>query len=154
MNKAVDLGLLIIRLGIGGSVLVFRALGNLVGGSTVWAQNGAFIFETGINVSPELVGLTMAAIETIGALMVISGALFRTGTVLLILTIVPSLIYQMNSASSTVFSGLESSFVSVLLATVLLGLAVSGPGSIAMHPFRRSSDSKGDDPLPTFDNLS
>ena len=154
MNKAIDIGLLIIRVGIGGSLFAFRALGNLAGGSDLWAQNGAFIFETGLNLSPELVGLSFAVLECVGALMLITGALFRTGTVLLLVTVLPTLLYQVNSVSGTAYSGLESAFVSIVLVSVFVGLFVSGPGSIAMHPFRSTQKPDRDDSMATFESLS
>ncbi|NND71401.1 MAG: DoxX family protein [Rhodothermales bacterium] len=154
MNKAVDLGLLIIRLGTGGSILVFRAFSHLAGGSQVWAQNGSFIFETGLNVTPEVAGLTIAVVEVLAGLMIVTGALFRTGTILLIVAMLPSLLYQVSSTTGTAYVGLESAFVSILLITVLLGLAVSGPGIFAMHPFRRAHSSGSDEQLPTFENLT
>ena len=155
MNKAVDLGLLVIRLSVGGSILVFRGFANLAGGNQVWSQNGSFIFETGINLSPEMVGLILAVIECLGGLMLITGALFRTGGILLAITVLPSLLYQVSSSTSTSYIGLESSFVSVLLLGSLVGLIISGPGSIAMHPFRRTAgESSAQDPLPDFESLS
>jgi len=153
MSKATDLGLLIMRLGLGGALLAFKGLSNLAGGSDVWAQNGSFIFETGLNLSPELVGLTFAIIETLGAIMLITGALFRTGTVFLLVTIIPTLLYQVSSVNGSSYIGLETGFISVVLGSVLLGLLVSGPGSIAMHPFRRQSGSS-DDELASFESLS
>ncbi len=154
MNKSMDLGLLVIRLGVGGSVLAFRALGNLFGGPELWSHSGSFIFETSINISPEIVGATLAILECLGGLMLITGALFRTGAFLLILTAIPGLMYQLGTATGSAYAGLGSSFVSIVLLSVYLGLLISGPGAMAMRLFSRSSGGANEEPLPTFDSLS
>lgn len=153
MNKSIDLGLLVMRIGVGGSVLAFRALASLFGGPELWAMNGSFILDTSLQVSPEVVGGVLAGLECLGAFFLLTGAAFRVGTVMLILTTLPGIVHQVGSMTGSTYTGLGSSFVSLILLSVYIGLMITGPGSMAMRIFSGRSGKPADEPLPSFEDL-
>lgn len=153
MNKSIDLGLLVMRIGVGGSVLAFRALGSLFGGPELWAMNGSFILDTSLQVSPEIAGGVLAGLECLGAFLLLTGAAFRFGTAMLILTTLPGIVHQVGTISGASYTGLGSSFVSLILLSVYIGFLITGPGTMAMRLFSGSSGKSKEEPLPSFDDL-
>ena len=68
-----DLGLLLLRLAVGFSMLVFHGWGKLTGGPEAWARVGGSMGNLGIGLWPEAWGLAAALAESLGSLLLILG---------------------------------------------------------------------------------
>lgn len=80
-----DLGLLLLRVGVGG---LFMAHGwpKLAGGASTWAKVGQATKALGIDFAPTFFGFMAAATEFVGGLLVVVGLLFRPALALLLVT--------------------------------------------------------------------
>jgi putative oxidoreductase len=87
MSERRDLGLLILRVGIGG-MFVFHGLPKLLGGPARWSALGGAMKAFGIDFGATFWGLMAAIAETGGGLCLALGVAFRPALVLLTTTMV------------------------------------------------------------------
>jgi len=78
-----DVGLLILRLGIGIGFLWFHGWGKLMGGPERWAGLGGVMEFVGIGFGHTFFGFMAAFSETIGGLLIAAGLFFRPAAILL-----------------------------------------------------------------------
>lgn len=88
MNSTIfsDIGLLIIRAGVGFCFIFIHGLSKLTGGPERWAAIGSNMSNIGISFLPALWGFLAAFAETFGALFLILGLFYRTSSFLLAFT--------------------------------------------------------------------
>ena len=87
MDDKRDLGLLVLRAGLGG-MFVFHGLPKLIAGPERWESLGHATRAIGIDFAPTVFGLAAAVSETFGGLCVALGVLFRPSLALLFTTMV------------------------------------------------------------------
>ena len=80
-----DLGLLLLRVGIGG-MFVYHGFPKLIGGPAKWAQIGKAISHLGIDFAPTFFGLLAAVSEFGGGLLLAAGVAFRPACAMLLST--------------------------------------------------------------------
>jgi uncharacterized membrane protein YphA (DoxX/SURF4 family) len=118
-------GLLIIRLGLAASQLVF-ALPRLFQGRVAWAPVGKEIPFFSATFADVGVGLAVLAIEVLASAGLLTGYFFRLSTALLASVYALYFLNFMNSGYKTLplYAG--------ALACVCIGLLISGPGRFAV----------------------
>jgi putative oxidoreductase len=85
-GKYKDLGLLIIRIGLG-VLFIYHGFPKLFGGSPHWERLGAAAGSVGIHFFPMLWGLLSALSETAGGFLLIIGLAFRPVCLLLVINL-------------------------------------------------------------------
>ncbi len=127
LGKHRDLGLLILRLGLG-AIYIVHGLPKLVGGPKMWADLGHSMGHVGIHFWPAFWGFMAAVSEGIGGVLLILGAFYRPVCLLLAFT--------MTIATLTLASGKGAEFKSyshpLKMAFVFVGLACIGPGRFSI----------------------
>ena len=127
LGKYRDFGLLILRLGVGGTFIV-HGLPKLTGGPKTWAGLGKSMNHLGIDFFPEFWGFMAAVSEGIGGVLLILGAFDRPVCLLLMFTmIVATLTHAVPEKRE-----FKTYSNPLKLAFVFLGLATIGPGRFSV----------------------
>lgn len=122
------LGLLVIRLGLGGMFLFAFGLPKLMEGSGRWAGVGAGIRNVGINFGSDAFwGFLAAAAEVFGGLLIATGLLFRPACILLVWVMFVAALTVLNSPRG--FSGATHA---IDVGIVFFGLLIAGPGEVSL----------------------
>ncbi len=126
LDKHRDLGLLILRVGIG-LMFILHGYPKLFGGPDVWAKLGSVLSFAGINFAPGFFGFMAAFAEFGGGLLLILGLFTRPALILLFITmVVATLMHVTNGDSFMKYShALES-------AILFFSLIWIGPGKYAL----------------------
>ncbi|RAK70736.1 DoxX family protein [Hymenobacter edaphi] len=117
-----DLGLLVLRLGLG-VMMVVHGYPKLMGGPEKWAALGAEMRHLGISFAPAAWGLAAAVAETIGGQLLALGLLFRGACAGLLLTMLVAAVSHL-----AVGEGFGAYSHAVENGIVFLGLLLTGPG--------------------------
>lgn len=126
-----DLGLLIIRVGMGILFLIF-GYPKISGGPEMWKGIGASMANIHITFAPTFWGFMAALTEFGGAICLILGFLFRPALVLLIFTMGIAALFHYKNGDG--FAGYNHA---IECAIIFAGLFVSGPGKYALKITRR-----------------
>ncbi len=121
-DRAVDLGFLVIRIGLGG-MMMYYGLPKILGGPEMWAEVGAAMGNLGVTFAPKFWGLSAGLSETLGGLLVALGLFFRPATLIMIFTMFMAALTMFKSGQ-----GLFGASHAIDLGIVLLGLMIAGPG--------------------------
>ncbi|GGF25835.1 DoxX family protein [Hymenobacter cavernae] len=121
-----DLGLLILRVGIG-IMFTIHGYPKLIGGPEKWVEIGSVMKSFGISASPVMWGLLAAVSEAIGGQLLAFGLFFRVACLLLLGTmLVATAMHLMNGDDFNGYShALEAAFL-------FLGLLFAGPGKYSV----------------------
>lgn len=124
--KHSDLGLLILRIGIGISFM-FHGLPKLLAGPDMWEQLGGALGLIGINFAPTLMGLIAALSEFVGGFLLVIGLFTRTASFFMFNTLVVATIMhlKMGDPFNKYSHALE-------LAILFLSLIFIGAGKFAL----------------------
>jgi putative oxidoreductase len=121
-----DLGLLLLRLGIG-VMFMLHGYPKLLGGPAAWAGLGGVMGKVGVNFAPEVWGFLAALAEFGGGLLLALGLWFRLACLGLLVTMIMATVMHLTKGDG--FGGyahaLESAFV-------FLGLLFAGPGRYSL----------------------
>ena len=121
-----NLGLLILRLGVGVSFMLHGAP-KMFGGPATWEKLGGAMGALGISVAPTFWGFMAAFSEFAGGIFVILGFYFRPAVLLMTITMAVAL--NMHVAKGDPFTTYSHALE---LAVVFLGLAFVGPGKFSI----------------------
>jgi putative oxidoreductase len=126
MKANKDLGLLIIRVGIG---LMFMIHGypKLTGGSEMWTQIGSAMSNVGINFGHTVFGGLAAIAEFGGGLCILLGIFFRPALCMLVFTMIIAAAMHLSSGD-----GIMGASHAIESAIVFVGLYISGAGSYTL----------------------
>ena len=122
-----DFGLLIIRAGIGLSMLTLHGLPKITGGIDKWTAIGGSMKVIGINFLPVFWGFAAAATETFGAFLLILGLFHRPVSALLAFTMLIATLVHLNNGD-----GISVASHAMELGLVFFGLIFTGPGKYAV----------------------
>ncbi len=122
LDKYRDIGLLILRVGLGIS-LFFHGYPKLEGGPELWAKLGGALGALGINFAPTFMGFMAAIAETLGGILLAVGLFTRPALFFILNTMIVATVMHMTQGDSfKVYShALE-------LSIVFLSLIFIGPG--------------------------
>jgi putative oxidoreductase len=127
-ENAKNIGLLLIRLGIGASMLIFHGQAKLNGGPEVWTKIGVNMKIIGITFLPVFWGFMAAFAEVIGSLLIMTGIFFRQATALLAFTMVIAVLTHMNISSLVFNPDWKGASHAIELLIIYIGLFLIGPG--------------------------
>ena len=125
LDKYRDIGLLIVRLGIGLGFVYFHGWDKLSGGPERWAQVGGAMDTFGIGFGHTFFGFMAAFSESIGGLLIAAGLFFRPICVLLAFTMFIATMRHFISGQGNPGHAFKNLFV-------LSGLLLIGPGKYSL----------------------
>lgn len=125
-----DLGMLVIRLGMGLGFLYYHGWGKLMGGVERWTSLGESMQRFGLDFGAPLWGFMISFAESIGALLIAVG--FLTAPMSWILAVGMFVAWTGHIASGQGTPG--HSFKNMV---VLVGIALSGPGRYSIDAMLR-----------------
>ena len=126
LAKFADLGLLIVRLGVGGSFLMHGSP-KFFGGPERWAKIGGVMDLVGISFLPTFWGFMAAFAEFGGGILMILGFYFRPAMLLLTITMFMALRFHLSKGDP--YSDYSHAME---LAFVFLSLLFVGPGKYSI----------------------
>ena len=132
-----DLGLLILRIGIGGSVAWFHGWGK-ISSPAKWEQIGGAMSNLGIHFAPTVFGFLAAFSEFGAALMIAFGLYFRVATSLLGFTMFVAVLVHLNMEPGPM-AGWNGASHALELLIVCVALFLSGPGKYVLALKKGSS---------------
>lgn len=122
----VDVGLLILRIGIG-IVFIFHGLPKLLGGVETWIQIGSTMSLVGIKFAPSFWGFMAAATEVFGGVFIVIGFLHRPVALMLVFTMIIALLMHLSADDPF---AIYSNTLKALI--VFIALLVTGPGRYSL----------------------
>lgn len=125
----VDLGLLILRVGIGLTFCYVYGYPKLMGGTEKWAQLGGVMAKIGVPCIPAFWGFMAALSECLGGLLLILGLGTRIASGFLAFTMVMASVHHITSGDP-----LFKTAHSLEMAAVFLALICAGSGKYAIKP--------------------
>lgn len=129
----VDLGLLILRIGIG-IIFIFHGWPKLTGGVETWTQIGSTMSMLGITFAPAFWGFMAAFAEAVGGIFIIFGLLHRLVALMLIFTMIVAVLVHVTASDPF---GIYSNALKALV--VFVALFITGPGKYSFdHRYFRS----------------
>ena len=134
MDRNRDLGLLIVRLGIGLSLLVLHGWGKITGGADLWGKIGGSMGNLGIHFLPVFWGFMAALAESVGSALVILGLFFRPAAALLAFTMLVAAFHHLSLPAGAPGAGWNGASHALELLSVYLGLVLLGPGKYSVAP--------------------
>ncbi|HEX8504682.1 MAG TPA: DoxX family protein [Hymenobacter sp.] len=123
--RAHDLGLLVLRVGLGVMFMV-HGFPKLAGGPTAWAGVGGVMAQVGLGFAPAFWGFLAAVAEFGGGLLLAVGLWFRLACLGLLITMIMATVMHVSKGDG--FSGYSHALES---AFVFLGLLFAGPGRLS-----------------------
>jgi putative oxidoreductase len=129
LSRYGDLGLLVLRVGIG-VMLMAHGVPKMMGGVPVWKGLGQAMAVLGISFVPEFWGFMAAFAEVFGGLALITGIFFVPFAIMLTFEMVVAMFMHLNQGAdfATVSHPIE-------LAIVFLSLIFIGPGKYVLLRF-------------------
>lgn len=126
LNRYLDLGLLILRIGIG-SMFLYHGFPKLSGGPEKWEKVGSAIKYTGIEFAPVFWGFMAAISEFFGGICIILGLFFRPACILLTITMAVAATMHLGRGD-----GLQRASHAIESGILFLSLIVIGPGKYSI----------------------
>jgi putative oxidoreductase len=126
LNRYKNLGLLIIRIGLG-ILFIYHGLPKLLGGPENWEKLGTAAGAVGIHFLPVFWGFLCAVTETIGGILVVVGLAFRPVCLLMAVNLIvaAAFTYKLSGDFGDATHAIED-------AIVFAGLVFIGPGSYSV----------------------
>lgn len=127
LSKYREVGLLLIRVGLGLMFLLVHGGPKLMGGPGLWEKVGQATGNLGITFAPTAFGLAAGLAEAIGGLLLILGFFFRPACVLLVMVMIV--------AATSHFSrgqGWSGASHALEVGCAILGLLLVGPGKYSL----------------------
>lgn len=122
-NRRADLGLLLIRVGLG-AMFLFHGVPKILSGPEGWTRLGGAMTHLGVHQYPLLWGAAAALSEALGGLMLALGLLTRPFLFLMGCTMVVAATQHLATGD-----GLKTASHAVELGIVFFGLIFVGPGA-------------------------
>jgi putative oxidoreductase len=129
-----DLGLFVLRAGVGASVLIFHGYAKITSGPVLWTKLGASVGQFGIHFFPVFWGFMAAASESVGSALLILGLFFRPASALLACTMLVAASKHLGMAPGAPNAGWNGATHALELLAVYVGLFLTGPGRYSLAP--------------------
>lgn len=127
-----DLGLLVVRLGVGVSMLAFHGWGKITGGPELWERIGDAMGNLGIHFFPVVWGFLAAVAESGCSMLLILGVLTRPAAAMLAVTMLVAILRHLNLPAEEAASGWKGASHAIELFAVYVGLFLAGPGMFSL----------------------
>ena len=128
-----DIGLLIIRVGFGLSMMIFHGFGKLKGGPEIWEKVGSNMGNLGINFFPVFWGFMAAFSEFFASFFIIVGFFFKPATALLIITMIVATIMHLSLPEGADGAGWSGASHALEYLVVYVALFFTGPGKYKIY---------------------
>lgn len=128
MGNSKDIGLLIVRVGIGLSMMIFHGLGKIKGGPEAWEKIGGNMANLGIEFFPVFWGFMAAFSEFFASFFLIVGFFFKPATLLLAFTMFVAMIVHLSMPAGADGAGWSGASHAIELLCVYVALFFIGPG--------------------------
>jgi putative oxidoreductase len=122
----IDLGLLLLRVGVGLGFIYFHGWEKISGGPERWAAVGGAVRHLGIDFGHTEFGFLAAFSESVGGLLIALGLLFRPAAALLFMTMTMATVQHVATGQGTPAHAFKN-------AWVFLGLLIAGPGRLSVE---------------------
>lgn len=123
VSRRADLGLLVIRVGLG-AMFMFHGAPKLLSGPEGWARLGKAMSHLGVDAYPVVWGAAAAIAESLGGLMLLLGWMTRPFLFLMLCTMIVAATQHLMKGE-----GLKAASHAVELGVVFFGLMFIGPGA-------------------------
>jgi putative oxidoreductase len=127
------LGLLLIRLGVGASLLLFHGYGKITGGPESWERIGNNMANLGLGFAPAFWGFMAAIAESVGSALIILGILFRPACILVAITMLVAMTRHLGLPEGEPGSGWSGASHALELFAFAVGLLAAGPGKYRLR---------------------
>jgi putative oxidoreductase len=141
-----DLGLLILRVVVGLTMLLFHGWGKITGGVDRWAAIGSNMESVGITIFPAFWGFMAGFSEAVCSLLLILGLFFRPAVALLAFTMLVAALRHLGLPEGDPGSGWKGASHALELLAVYVALLLTGAGRFALGSHSAGSD-RGHDPV-------
>ena len=138
---SVDAGLLVLRIAVGLSMLLFHGLGKLQGGPGRWEGVGGQMANLGITFAPAFWGFMAMFAEFGGSLLLLTGVLFRPAAGLLAFTMFVATLRHLNLPAGEDGAGWKGASHALELLGVYVALFLTGPGRFRIPLGREKPES-------------
>ena len=126
LSKYSDLGLLILRLGLG-IMFIMHGYPKLTGGPEMWEKIGGAMGNVGINFLPVFWGFLAAFAEAVGGLLFALGLLFRPTAFALAFTMLIAALVHLSGGE-----GVMGASHAIEVGIVFFGFILVGPGKYSI----------------------
>lgn len=123
-----DIGLLIVRLGIGLIMMLLHGYGKISGGPEQWERLGSQMQNLGIEFGYVFWGFMAAVSEFFGSLLLTVGLLFRPAVGLLAITMFVAAVRHLSLPPDSAGAGWKGASHALELLAVYVALYFTGPG--------------------------
>jgi putative oxidoreductase len=127
-----NFGLLLIRLGVGLSVVIFHGYGKLMGGPETWEKLGGSMANVHVTWYPVVWGFMAAFAESICSCLLVVGVLFRPAAFLLAFNMFVAVLTHLHMPASNPNAGWMGASHALELMSVCLGFLFTGPGKFSL----------------------
>ena len=134
MDRYSDLGLLILRIGIGLNMLVFHGWGKITAGPERWQKVGGAMGNLGIHFLPVFWGFMAALSESVAAALIILGLFHRPAALLAAFTMAVAAIVHLKMPPEAPNAGWDGASAALVYLTAFIALAILGPGKYSLAP--------------------
>jgi putative oxidoreductase len=127
----IDVGLLILRVGVGLTMITFHGYGKITGGPEFWTALGGNMKNLGISFGPVMWGFMAGFAEFFCSILLILGVLFRPAAALLAFTMFVATLRHLNLPVDNPSSGWSGASHAIELFSVYVALLFTGAGRYA-----------------------
>ena len=127
-----DLGLLILRLGVGLSMAVVHGWGKISGGPELWTQLGANMGNFGLAFAPAMWGFLAAFAEFGGSILLVIGVLTRPAALMLAFTMFVAVVTHLGMPAENPNAGWSGASHAIELLAVYVTIVLTGPGRFSL----------------------
>jgi putative oxidoreductase len=139
LNKYRDIGLLILRLGIGG-MFIFHGAPKILGGPDMWEKLGTTMGIFGVHFLSVFWGFMSSFAEFFGGIFLILGFLFRPACILLTINMIVATSMHLNRGD-----GLGMASHAIEAGILFLSLILIGPGKYSLDEVLKPYNPGGSD---------
>ncbi|MCC7349447.1 MAG: DoxX family protein [Phycisphaerales bacterium] len=127
LSKYRELGLLLMRVGLGTMFLLVHGGPKLLGGPGLWEKVGQATGHFGIEFAPTAFGFAAGLAESLGGLLLIAGFLFRPACLLLVIVMITAATHHLSQGQ-----GWIGASHAIEVGVAVLGLLLVGPGKYSI----------------------
>jgi putative oxidoreductase len=127
-SRDVDLGIFLLRVGFGFSMLIFHGYGKLTGGPEKWAKIGESLQIFGIDFYPVFWGFMAVFAEFFCSAFIIAGVFFMPATFFLSVNMIVAVLFHLYLPEESPAAGWQGASNAIEYLFVYIVLMISGPG--------------------------
>ena len=142
-NTYTDTGLLVIRVGIGLSMMLLHGYGKLTAGPDMWERLGGQMARFGLDFFPVFWGFMAMFAEFFCAAAIVLGVAFRPAATLLIITMGVAAIRHLTLPPEADNAGISGASHALEFMFVFIGLFLTGPGRFRLASLWRRPAPEG-----------